>query len=82
MARLTHILQTHTEKPLLTCPACGKLVRRNLWVLEDSGKRTVLCDHCVSEVRRDTDKLFMQRIKEMAYETRLGRTETAQDRTV
>lgn len=82
MARLTHILQTHTEKPVLTCPACGKLIFRNRWVLEDSGKRTVLCEDCVNAVRKETDKLFMQRIKEMTYEKRLGRTEIAQDRTV
>lgn len=83
--KITHVHQTFVEKPLSACPHCGKIIFRSRWVVDIDGKRTVLCEDCVNAVRRETDKIFMKRIREILNESKdvfeggKGRSQRDQD---
>lgn len=63
--KLTHVHQTYVEKPLVACPNCGKILFRSRWVVQIDAKRVCLCEDCVAKVRRETDRIFMSKIRGM-----------------
>lgn len=63
--KLTHVHQTFVEKPLIACPHCGRLLFRSRWVIQIDDKRVCLCEDCVAKVRRETDRIFMSKIRGM-----------------
>lgn len=63
--KLTHVHQTYVEKPLIACPHCGRLLFRSRWVVQIDDKRVCLCEDCVAKVRRETDRIFMSKIRGM-----------------